>query len=214
MCEHSENCRYCNTDALLYACMEIAEGKFITIGATEVALFDEYLEASLNNDEELNINLDEVDEEPFQIVYGGVMVNYLYKDNKEAALKFIDKFKDYALGELDEGKKINTSVYKDIQLFPEFAYNSDGNYIPFAALMRTKHRLKDMEYSITMFPLNKSMSIVESMMNRPFLLACRESRLIERITEENWKEYLDIELLEKAYAEADLYTGSTIYEEE
>lgn len=118
------------------------------------------------------------------------------------------------MGELDKDKKVNISGYNDIQLFPELAYDPDGSYIPFAALMKTKYQLQDMEYSITMFPLNAAMTVFESMMNRPFLLACRESRAVEGITEENWKEYLDMKLLENAYLEADLYTGAVEDDEE
>lgn len=208
MCEHDENCRYHGKDLrLLYACMEISEKKFITVSASEIGVYDEYLEASLKNDVEVIINLDEPDKEPFQIVYGGIFINKLYENKKKFALEFVDKYKNYALGELDSDKKVNISVYNDIQLFPELAYAPEGDYIPFAALMKTKHELKDMKYSVTMFPLNATMTVFESMLNRPFLLACRESRRIDGLMEENWKDNLDLELLKKAYVKADLYTG-------
>ena len=212
MLEHNEKCRYDDKDAILYADLEVENGKRITLAASEISLFDEYYEVGKQDDEGVIIDLDEPDKEPFQIVYGGLFVNSLFGDDKEFALKFVEKFKGYALAEVDADKKVNISGYKDIQLFPEMSYMPEGKYIPFAALMQTKYRLNNMEYSITMFPLNADLTVFENMVNRPFLLACRESRVIDGITKENWENFIDMTLLKQTYAKADLYTG--IIEEE
>ena len=61
--------------------------------------------------------------------------------------------------------------------------------------------------STTMFPCCNR-NVWENMVNRTFLLACKKFVKIEGLTLDNWKNYIDMDVLEEAYQNADLYTGT------
>lgn len=200
--QHSENCRYKDDDKIAYAYLEIMDGKMILISADEVALFDEYLKHAKADDKDIVIDHEQPEKEPFQIVYGGVMFDE-GKITIEKMMEFARELKGYALYDLEENGKVNVSGYTDIVFYPEEAKGK--NFIPFAALMQTPHRLINTEAPTTLFPAFANYNNVwECMVNRPFLLACKESFIATNCSEESWKEEIDKERLMAAYNVADL----------
>lgn len=198
---HSHKCRYKDTDKLQYALIELTEDKLFLIAAEEVEVFDTYLEHAKNQDKDVVMDLDQSDEEPLQIVYGGMLLNT--HTTAEKAYEIAEQLAGFALFDLEE-ERVNVSGYKEICFYPEHA--ETDNYIPFAALMQTTHRFENRTNSITMFPSMKGSMVWEAMVNRPFVLACREGMLIEGIKKENWKSFIIKEKLLAAYVTADLVT--------
>lgn len=197
---HSDTCRYKEEDMLLYAYLELGDNK-ILISANEVGLFDMYLEKARNKDKEITIDYAESDDEPYQIIYGGLMFNN-DKHKLEEILDFAERMKGFAFIALEEDKVV-VSGYLDIEIYPSDAV-SEG-FLPFAALMQTTYRLENMDYSITMFPALKGYYIWENMVNRPFLLACRKGYMKEGVTPENWKEHIVYDEMLEVYKVSDLY---------
>lgn len=197
-----------NDPAMLYALMEVTKERYVLISAQELAQFDEYLKAAHNNDQDITVDLESSDHEPFQLVYGAL----IYRDiSNEDLKKNIEDLKGCAMIDLngnDFGQLIASS-YTDICLFGE--ENKDNGSIPFVALMQTKNKEHD-HISITMFPYY-GMMIWESMINRPFLLACRKFVKIDGLTLSNWRHYIDKKILDEAYQNATFYTGPREAEE-
>lgn len=206
--QHSENCRYKEEDKLAYAYMEITDEKRILIAAGEISLFDEFLEYAKADDKDIVIDHEQSDDEPFQIMYGGIMFDE-ERISADGIMELAEQLKGYALYDLEEHGKVNVSGYTDIVLYPEEA--NSKNFIPFAAYIQTPHRLDDTKAPTTLFPaLSNYNNVWEMMVNRPFLLACKETHMIPDCSEDNWKEHIDKKQLMKAYNVADL----VIYEEE
>ncbi len=205
MGNHSENCVYNDSDAMLYTILVIEEHRLL-LSAREYQVFEQYLDLSHKNDESVTIDMEAADKEPLCIVYGGVMFDDKEYEDIE---KLIDSLKGFALLDLDRDVgELSASAYEDIVLYPELA--KMDNFIPFAALMQTTHPFDDPDISVTMFPLVGDHSIWEHMANKPFLLACRKKTDPDaNMTVDNWKYYIDTDQLEEAYRVADLYTGPT-----
>lgn len=200
---HSEKCIYNDDDMLLYCIMKLDKHD-ILLSAREAQVFDEYLAYARNNDEGLHIDMDAADNEPFSIVYGGVMLKH---DDLDGAVELIEKLKSYAFLDLDRDKDVlSASAYEDIRLFPQLG--KVENFIPFAALMKTTHPFDNENISVTMFPLNKGNLVWECMANKPFLLACRKKVTAkDGTTASNWTDQIDSKAMVDAYRVADLYTG-------
>lgn len=201
--EHSEECIYSDDDALLY-CILVFKEHEILISAREAGVFEQYLEYAKNNDDGLSIDMDAADNEPFSIVYGGLMMKEYKFDDIQ---KTVEDLKGYAFLDLDREKEdLAASCYEDIAFFPE--HRKFDNFIPFAALMRTTHPFDNDDVSVTMFPMNAGSPIWECMVNRPFLLACRKKITVnDGTTIDNWKEQINMDELIAACKIADLYTG-------
>lgn len=202
MCGHSEGCIY-KGKKLLYALMEYSfmglKSK-ILLATKEISLFDTYFQYGLNDDNNLAVNYDEPDSQPYQIVYGSIMSNLPYKDKELVNLVY--KMKGYPLLELIDENEVRVSVYDDILMLEHG--KAEGNY-PFVALMKTKDTFS-MYYSNTMFP-KQFPSVFESLVNRPYLLACRYAIRPKGLTKENWKSYITEETMKSINEIADLYTG-------
>lgn len=200
--KHSHKCRYSENDKMQYALMQITQDHRILISAYELCYFDKYLAYAKEKDKGVKIDYSQPDNEPLQIVYGGMMFD---KDSVsfQKVKDISDKLAGFAIYDLEEDK-VNVSGYEEIIYFPEYAVSE--TYIPFAALMQTTHRLQNMNYSITMFASASGKAVWEAMVNRPFLLACRESILLERLRKENWKQFIDKKRMMEAYQIADLVT--------
>lgn len=192
-------------DAMLYCIMAFGDHKLL-MSAREVQVFDYYLDAAKNDDRNIKIDMDAADAEPLSLVYGGLM--FYGSEYKEIA-DLVGRLKGYAFLDLDRKEgELAVSGYQDIQLFPELKISE--RFIPFAALMQTNHPFDDPDVSVTLFPIMGEGCIWESMVNKPFLLACR--RKVdpgEDITVENWKDHIDISQMIEAYRISDLYTGPT-----
>lgn len=199
--KHSEHCKYDDDDKLLYARMEL-NGEFYLISAAEHSVFDKYLEKAEHKDKDVVLDMEQSDNEPYQLVYGAILINETYTKNE--IVSFLDEMKDFAMADLEENK-VNISGFSDIKIFDN-ENDCKMNMYPFAALMRTPHRLQNMNSSVTLFPLVANHYVWESMINRPFLLACRESKIMDNINIDNWTEFIDINDLMKFYAVADLLT--------
>ena len=201
---HSNKCKYKDSDKLLYCCMVIEKDTKILISAYEYSLFETYLNLAHEKDKDIFVDMDTTDNYPFIIMYGGVM----FCDTKFDKLQEdFNKLKNCALIRLTEEKPYNiiASSYEDIVFFPDEA-ESEG-FIPFAALMRTDCKLHNSDYSETMFPYTGRL-VWEDLVNRNFLFACRESiDLPESVTTKNWKDYIDHDLLLEKYRVADLCTS-------
>ena len=198
---HNDNCCYKNTDAILYALMQVTDDEMILISANEISKFDDYLQAAKENDKDINIDFETCDNEPYQLVYGALMFHDIEKDKLK---EYIDNLKGYAMIDLDgeEFNKLTASVYADICLFEDKSKHTES--IPFVALMQTICE-EDEFISTTMFPCCNR-SVWENMVNRTFLLACRRFIKIDGLTVDNWKNYIDMKTLDEAYHLADLYT--------
>lgn len=201
---HSKKCPYKDTDALLYCLLEIIENKRILIAASEIEMFDTYLELAKDKDSGIEIDMDSCDTVPYQIVYGGLMY---YDNDWNKVKKYAEYMKGYALIDLAQNpQKIIASTYDDIIFYPDNA--KFDRFIPFAALIKTKCILEFEDTSVTLFPFQDKHTIWESMANRPFLLACRKFiPCSKNITVENWKDYINFDDMMNAYKVADLYTG-------
>lgn len=199
--EHKNDCCY-KDKTVLYALFEIVDNKRILISANELSRFDYYLEAAKNNDTNINIDRETCDNESYQIVYGALM---FHDKNKDKLLKYINDLKGYAMIDLDgeDPTQIIASAYADICLFEDKSKHPES--IPFVALMQTMCSEQE-TISTTIFPYCDT-NVWENMVNRPFLLACRKFVKIDGLTTDNWKNHIDMAILDKAYQDADLYTG-------
>lgn len=196
--EFEFNCEHCDKK-FMYAYIEINDQSRI-ISAYEYGLFDKYLELAHNDDKEIVVNLEQSENEPYQIVYGSLIINNFF--TVDEAINLANQMRNYAFFDITEDR-VNVSGYADIV----FDYkNQYENKIPFAALMQMPHRLKNIPYSsITLFPALKNYKTVwEKMINRPFILACRDSQEVEGITEENWAEYFNKQRMMSAFKIAEL----------
>lgn len=199
---HAENCKYSKEDKILYCLWQINPDDKILISAMEYSVFDIYLER-INSEKIMIQDVEEIENLPYKIVYGIVM--FQDREKMEQVKEMILGTKDYAYVDLEEDM-VNISSYQDIV----FGEEKDFGFgeIPFAALMQTKHEFpKDMPYSVTMFLRYGDMDILDNLVNRAYLLACRYAENIPDLTEENWKEYIDYQRMYEAAKIADLYTG-------
>lgn len=196
MCGHSEGCIY-KGKKLLYALIELDETE-IMIAASEMSLFDTYFQHAWNEDNNLAVNYDEPESEPYQLVYGSILSNLPYNE----LVNEIYKMKGYPLLELIDENEVRVSVYDDILMLEHG--KAEGNY-PFVALMKTKDTFS-MYYSNTMFP-KQFPSVWESLVNRTYLLACRYAIRPDGLTKENWKSRISEETMKSINEIADLYTG-------
>lgn len=194
---HSDGCRYNDDDTLMYAFMDIGKERMILISAYEYPYFDTYLEFAKNEDKDVEIDYEQSDDLPYQIIYGGMMLG-----DKVALAQAIEMAHDMnhcAFLDIEE-EKVNVSGYQEIVFFQEDALQE--YYIPFAALMQTPHTFENRKTSITLFPALANHFIWESMVNRPFVLACRESSPYYGDVE-NWQDAISKDQLMKAYEVAD-----------
>lgn len=199
---HKE-CMYHDNDALLYVVAKLGEHDVI-LSARETEVYNEYLGYAKNEDKELSIDADSAENEPYSIVYGGLMfVNGTFDDIKDA----VESLKGKALLDLDRDKdELAASCYDDIIFFPE--HKRADNCIPFAALMHTTHPFDNKDVSVTMFPCYENLYVWECMVNRKFLLACRKKVTAgESATLTNWKDKINKDELIAAYNISGIYTG-------
>lgn len=207
---HSECCRYNDDDMLLYAYMQLTDTFMALVSANEVALFDDLLEAANNSDKNLTVDMDTCDSLPYKIIYGAVMCRDDFtiedlkrnlKDNLGCAFIHLDDF---------DGQTVMASAFYDFVISEEFSVSD--HYLPFVALAKTNIELHNSDASYTLFPYLGGL-VWESMVNKRFLVACRETLEIDGLTEENWKEHISWDDMEKYYSVADKYTGEDIDEE-
>ena len=199
--EHICGCKYCD-NAPLYAYMMLGDNK-ILIAASEVQFFEDVMEdMSLIKTIDENVDFDMSDNEPFQIVYGAVMMPDQVTMEE---MQFVEKFKEYALVEIGEEHQIISSSYEDIELYPELR---DDKRIPFAALMKLPYQIEEEAVtSHTFYPYIGDFGVVDSMLNRSFLLSCRRSESFQGKEISTWREHIDCERLRDAFYNADIYTG-------
>lgn len=210
--KHSEKCRYNEDSKMLYALMEVKEGDYVLMSVTEVSKFEEYLTFARNDDRDVSYDLESNDAVPYKIVYGGLLLNKTqYRDAEidSAWHKTANNIMDnlgcaYIDADSEENGNFTASSLDDVKFYSEKANSTI--FIPFAALVKTHHVLHDSATSVSMFPYFKDTLAWEMMVNKPFILACRETAEIDGLTKDNWKEYISEDLLEKAYAVADLLT--------
>lgn len=193
------NCRYTDDDKILYAYLMIGSDRKIIISAYEFGLLGKYLDFGKNKDEQVVFNLDQVENLPYQIVYGGMFIQDTCSVDEVIKVTCEDML-GCALIDLGE-EKVNVSQYKDIVLFPELAQVK--NYIPFAALMQTPHNLNGLISSVSLFPMYENYDVViESLLNRQFLMACREGFLYNGDLTQ-WKAAIDRDRMYEIYQIAD-----------
>lgn len=199
---HSKDCCYRDVAAVSYALMELPGYKEILISANEVSKFDEYLKLAHDDDKDIFIDFETCDHEPYQLVYGALKFHGI---DKEHIIDYVYDSKERALIDLDgvDMKNLVASSYADICLFTDRMTRPES--IPFVALMQTMCEEKD-GTSVTMFPCC-DMTVWENMVNRSFLLACRKFVSIDNLTLENWKEHVDMNVLDDAYRLSGIYTG-------
>lgn len=202
---HSEKCRH-NDDLPLYAYMNLSDDRFFLVSANEISLFDKYLSYAKAGDKGITVNLESNNRKEYQLVYGGIMVHKEEDVNK--VIQYLQINKGTALIDLDseaDGYLI-ASFYDDIEVYlhKTSSEGERGNYVPFVALMRTHYVLHDEEISITMFPYCGGL-VWEEMINKPFLLACRETVSYDNLNKDNWKGFIDENLLMNIFSVADLY---------
>lgn len=199
---HSDKCKYSDDDLLLYAYLNLFDDKYSLISANELDLFDKYLDYAKNDDKSIVIDMEANEDVPYKLVYGGIMI----KDeiSFDSIKEYIEKNKGCALIDLDSESNghLIASVYDDIKIYID---EDSEKFVPFVALMKTHHVLHDEEISITMFPYCGGL-VWEDMINKPCLLACRETVQIADLTENNWKTFIDETLLHDIFKVADLYT--------
>lgn len=204
---HSECCRYHDDQAILYARMQIVKDpdpdKFLLISAHEIGVIDDYFEQAKLDDKDVTIDLETADNLSYQLVYGDFMISR--NDDVDEIIKFAEAMKKHALINIDveEFGKLTASVYDDICI-----YKGEGSYdksIPFVALMKTVCKEQD-DVSTTMFPCCDR-AVFLNLVNRDFLLACRKFVQIDGLTLDNWKSFIDKDILKEAYDLATIYTG-------
>lgn len=200
VCGHAENCKYSEEDKMLYCLWQITPDERILVSAMEFSLFDIYME-KINAESSAIQETDEIEKLSYKIVYGIVM--FQEGEKVERVKERILDTKNYAYIDLEENM-VNVSSYQDIV----FGEVNDFNQIPFAALMQTNHEFqKNMPYSVTMFLRYYDMDVLDNLVNRKYLLACRYAENISDLTEENWREYIDYQKMYEVAKIADLYTG-------
>lgn len=153
---------------------------------------EDFLERAKNGVKE-EVDLNESDNEPYSIVYGGILIADRIK--KSEAFKSINAMKRYALANIEEGK-ISIAGYEDIIFWDK----GTDNYIPFAALMKTTMRINDRECAVTYFPY-MSEAIWTDIVYRHFLLAAKKAVEFTG-TKENWLNQVNIEDWLTAYKSA------------
>lgn len=187
-----------------YAFMQLKDDFFALIDAEEYTFFDELLERGKSKETDIAIDEDSIDNTAYKLVYGGVLINTHLMD-VETAIKTIDKMLNYAFLYIEK-EKATVCTYCAIEMFPTIS--KAENWIPFVALMKLPVSLQNQSCSITLTPAisekEHEKCLWEYMVNRPFLLACRYEAVIEELTEENYKDYVDLDYMIEAYNKADL----------
>lgn len=205
MCnEHSKHCRHNDDDCIKYAFMEIAENKMILIDAEELAFLDDMLELAKKG-EDVPVDDTTIDSTKPKLVYGAVLVDANKSEDTSEILDIVKQMEGYGFFHIAI-EKATLCKYSKIKLFPELAV--DSTFIPFAAVMQIPFSLENQVCAYTLTPLAKPKDgdwcILDFLLNRPFLLACREEVIIDDLTPENFETYINKEDLMSAYHNADL----------
>ena len=214
MCEfcggHSGECRYSDDDMLLYAYMQVTDDYMALVSANEVSLFDDLLKAAHDKDANLILDEDTCENIPYKIIYGAIMVKESF--GAEKAEESLNQNLGHAYLNVDDfdGKSLVMSTFDDFMISKELS--SSELYLPFVALARTNVELHDSDISYTFFPYFGG-TVWESMVNKPFVIACRETLEVEGLTKENWKDHVSWDDVERFYEVADKYTGGDIDDE-
>ena len=201
--KHNENCRY-EDNTPIYALMELGSHK-VLIAASEVEYFNQQMQ-NVNKIKayEDSLTYEEIESLPFTLVYGAIMTSAT--TSTEDVVKEVERLKECTLVNVNENE-IKAACYHDIELLMDYADEQNGK-IPFAALMQIHDEIEtDAVTSESYFACYKNLGVLESMLNRYFILACRRTDKKEGLTKENWREQIDYTALSDAFEVADLYTG-------
>jgi len=188
----------CDTDALQYACIELENNIDIIISAEEVEVFDQYVECAVDNDKAVVFNKPDFDNEPYKLVYGGLMPQC--NNDKAFAMEAAKRLVGGYFIDLEE-EQVNVSLLEDIKFF-EMESSENSFLTPFVALMKTSHNVSRTALrSKTLFPFitGGNFCVADNLLNRPFLLACRYTECLGGLTKENWTEYVSKKRLMEAY---------------
>ncbi len=207
-CEKDDKCtcQCCRSGAkMLYANVALDVDHIALMSANEVGLLDKMADLLANDEKDITFDESAENDAP-KIVYGGVMINTLSYDFAEVQ-KLLNVNRGRAFASLDDfdGKTVVLSTLDDF-VFGDLSKAVGEVFYPFAALMHTKTVLHDSDTSVTFFPFT-DLGVTLSMTNKAFLVACRKTVEIDGLNLDNWKEYIDNDLLMKCFKIADKYTG-------
>lgn len=207
-CEKDDKCtcQCCRSGAkMLYANMALDVNYITLMSANEVGLLDKMTD-HLENDESDIVFDESAESDPPKLVYGGIMVN-TFSCSFDEVQRLLSVNHGSAFASLDDfdGKTVALSTLDDF-VFGDLSEAVGEVFYPFAALMHTKTVLHDSDTSVTFFPFTE-LGVTLSMVNKVFLVACRETVEIDGLNLDNWKEHIDNDLLMKYFRVADRYTG-------
>lgn len=166
--EHSPECSHVN-DALKYAKVDLGP-VMILLDAIEAGIL--YDAIDMARDETEYFDMHEADDNtPLKLVYGALMIN-MNNIKSEDALTLAKEMEGCSMLHITE-KEAFECTYEKIHIFQELAQHE--TFIPFAAFMRVPFSLKEVDCAKTVTPCFADIKYVcEQIINRPFLLACRE----------------------------------------
>lgn len=211
-------CKYHNLDeskwGIAYALMQINKDIKIMISANEMQAFDDIIE-NAKYKEKINITDEVIDETP-KIVYGAFILNteifdYSFgikneKDRKSILEKYIHnlpELKMISIDGIEDWKNIDkVAIVKSFK----FINTDNDSYwqLPFAALIYTDLAIPK-NRSLTLFTQFGDLDLGTNIINRHFLLACRDMDVLENLPEDyNWENYIDENKFNNAYKIADL----------
>jgi len=183
-----------------YAIMKIQEDLNILIDALEVSALDNYS----HRENEVSVVPLSDDVQDLKVVYGVFMPQP--DSEKEEVVKQITESVGYIISNIELEEEtccIIDMELVDIELYEQYGegtYNPKGQYIPFAALIRTGREIPKLKQrAITAFLRYANMGPLTNTLNRFGIFSIRdeERRIKKEVTVEKWKEFIDEERVMK-----------------
>ena len=166
--EHAPECSHAH-DALKYAKADLGP-VIILMDAIEAGILYDAIDMAKEETEYFDVHEAE-DNIPLKLVYGALMIN-MSTVKFEDALTLAKDMEGCSMLHITE-KEAFECTYEKIHIFQELAQHE--TFIPFAAFMRVPFSLKEVDCAKTVTPCFADIKYVcEQIINRPFLLACRE----------------------------------------
>ncbi|AWC30993.1 hypothetical protein R6231_14585 [Bacillus cytotoxicus] len=177
-----------------YAIMAINENLNVLIDAVEVSALNDYGQ----REDEVKVCPLEDDVQQLRVVYGVFMPQP--NSEREKIIKQVKESVGYIISHIEleqDSCCIVDMELVDIELYEQYGegtYNPRGQYIPFAALIRTDHAIPQLKKrAITSFLRYGNMGALTNVLNRFGIFSIRdeERRIKKEVTVEGWKEFID-----------------------
>lgn len=192
------SCSICNNgirEEMQYALLQIAEDQFVILDADEFEILDRFMSAKDKKLAVPEFEKIEPEEDSELVIAYGVLIPQDGSEDKDWSTELL-RYLNYGFGTL-ESEKLYVSAYSDFQLYEEDKFY--GRNIPVALLLDTAMDFtveKDFGFGYSTFLLYEGMNLLDNIINRDFLFCIGGiEKIDEKITEDNWKSFIQKENL-------------------